>query len=307
VALLERHAGATLDPELVATVMPAVPEILGSLEGECWDAVVAAEPPRPRLSDDALTAALEALGDFADLKSPWFTGHSRAVADLAEAAGWRFGLPEADVIRLRHAALVHSLGRTGVPNTIWDKHGVLSVSERERMQLYPYLTGRILRRGSLAPLADLASSVQERLDGSGYTRGLTGASLSMPARVLVAAHLYQALCSARPHRPALSAADAATQVRAEVREGRIDGDAAEAVLAASGHRPKRRRTAPGGLTAREVDVLRLIAGGLSSAETAGELGIAPKTVATHIEHIYAKIGASNRSVATAFAMQHGLI
>ena len=93
-ALLHRHAGATLDPQLVAALAPAVPEILEGLEEECWQAVVAAEPARARLSGEALDAALEALGDFADLKSPWFTGHSRAVAELAEAAGWRLGLAE---------------------------------------------------------------------------------------------------------------------------------------------------------------------------------------------------------------------
>jgi DNA-binding NarL/FixJ family response regulator len=96
-------------------------------------------------------------------------------------------------------------------------------------------------------------------------------------------------------------------LRADVAEGRIDGDAAEAVLAASGHRPERRPSAPADLTAREIEVLRLIARGWTSADTAHELGIQTKTVSTHIEHIYAKIGASNRSVATLFAMEHGLI
>jgi DNA-binding CsgD family transcriptional regulator len=124
---------------------------------------------------------------------------------------------------------------------------------------------------------------------------------------LIAADVYRALLEARPHRPALSPEDAASQLRAEVREGRVDADAAEAVLAASGHAQPRRRAAPTGLTARELDVLRLIARGRTSAETARELGIQPKTVGTQIEHIYAKIGASNRSVATLFAMEHGLL
>jgi HD-GYP domain-containing protein (c-di-GMP phosphodiesterase class II) len=307
VALIRRHAGSTLDPGLVSRLAPAVPEILARLDDECWAAVVEAEPARARLAGEALDLALEALGDFADLKSPWFTGHSRAVADLAEAAGWRIGLPQQDVSHLRHAALVHSLGRTGVPNTIWDKQGTLSVAEHERMQLYPYLTDRILRRGSLEQLAEVASASQERLDGSGYPRGLAGSAIPVPARLLIAADVYQALCEARPHRPALSPEDAAQQLRGEVQEGRVDADAAEAVLAASGHAQGRRRTAPAGLTAREIDVLRLIARGRTSAETANELGIQPKTVGTHIEHIYAKIGASNRSVATLFAMQHGLL
>jgi HD-GYP domain-containing protein (c-di-GMP phosphodiesterase class II) len=306
-AMLRRHAGALMDPNLVETFEPEVPGVLAGLEDECWAAVLAAEPPRARLTREALDSALEAFGDFADLKSPWFTGHSRAVAELAEAAAWRLGLQEPEVRLVRHAALAHSVGRAGVANTIWDKRGTLSVSERERMQLYPYLTGRILQRGSLAQLADVASASQERLDGSGYPRGLSGAAIPVTARLLAAADVYQALCEARPHRPAISPTDASKLLRDEVRDGRIDGEAAEAVLAAAGHQPQRQRSAPADLTEREVQVLRLIARGLTSADAARELGIQPKTVGTHIEHIYAKIGASNRSVATLFAMQHGLV
>ena len=92
-----------------------MPEVLRELEEECWSAVVAAEPPRARLTGNAFDSALEALGDFADLKSPWFTGHSQAVAELAEAAGWRLGLAEPEVTQLRHAALVHSLGSHRCP------------------------------------------------------------------------------------------------------------------------------------------------------------------------------------------------
>jgi HD-GYP domain-containing protein (c-di-GMP phosphodiesterase class II) len=306
-ALMSEHAGMTLDPGLVSSLAPAVPEILAGLEEDCWQAVVGAEPARPRLTGDTLDVALEALGDFADLKSPWFTGHSRAVAELAEAAAWRLGMQEPDVTDLRHAALLHSLGRAGVPNIIWDKKGTLTVAERERMQLYPYLTDRIVRRGSLAQLAEVASASQERLDGSGYPRGLAGPAIPLPARLLAAADVYQALREVRPHRPAIGAEDAAAQLREEVRDGRLDGDAVEAVLAASGHPPQRRPSSPGDLTSREVEVLRLIARGLTSAEAARELGIKPKTVGAHIEHIYAKIGATNRSVATLFAMQHGLV
>jgi HD-GYP domain-containing protein (c-di-GMP phosphodiesterase class II) len=306
-ALLRRHAGATLDPNLVSALAPHLPGVLEGLEEECWDALVAGEPARPRLTGAALDSALQALGDFADLKSPWFTGHSRAVAELAEAAGWRLGLAEPEVTQLRHGALVHSLGRSGVPNTIWDKKGTLTVAERERMQLYPYLSDRILRRGSLTRLADIASASQERLDGSGYPRGLAGAAIPTTARLLAAADVYQALCEPRPHRPAFSAEAAAKQLREEVQAARIDGEAAEAVLAATGHRPQQQRSAPADLTARELEVLRLIARGQTSAQTARELGIQTKTVGTHIEHIYTKIGATNRSVATLFAMEHGLI
>ena len=306
--LAQNHAGATVDPNLVELVGSAAAEIFDGIDEESWEAVVAAEPARARLTGGEFDAAVEALGDFADLKSPWFTGHSRAVAELGEAAAWRLGLEEPDVILVRRAALAHSLGRSGVPNTVWDKAGPLTHAERERMQLYPYFTDRILRRGSLTQLADVASASQERLDGSGYPRGLPGAAIPPTGRVLAAADAYQSMCERRPHRPAMSADEAAEHLRAEARDGRLDSEAADAVLAAAGHRTERRRPAtPANLTPREVEVLRLIARGLTSADAARELGIQPKTVGTHIEHIYAKIGASNRSVATVFAMQHGIV
>jgi DNA-binding NarL/FixJ family response regulator len=96
-------------------------------------------------------------------------------------------------------------------------------------------------------------------------------------------------------------------LRAEVRSGRHDGDAAEAVLAAAGHRAVRRREGPAGLTPREVEVLRLVARGLSIKEVAKRLVISAKTASNHVEHIYTKIGASNRAAASLYAMRHGLL
>ena len=81
----------------------------------------------------------------------------------------------------------------------------------------------------------------------------------------------------------------------------------EAVLGAAGHRIARRREGPAGLTRREVEVLRLLARGLSNKRIAEQLVISPKTVANHVEHIYTKIDASTRARASLFAMQHGLL
>jgi DNA-binding NarL/FixJ family response regulator len=92
-----------------------------------------------------------------------------------------------------------------------------------------------------------------------------------------------------------------------VRSGRLDGDAVNAVLRAAGHRAPARRDWPAGLTAREVEVLGLLARGHSNKAIATRLVVAPKTVSNHVEHIYGKIGVSTRAAAAVFAMQHGLV
>src|SRR5437764_11282073 len=159
----------------------------------------------------------------------------------------------------------------------------------------------------LAPLGAIAVQHRERIDGSGYPRGLTGAAISRPARIIGAADAYQAMREPRPHRSERSADEAAAELRADVRAGRLDADAVQAVLGAAGHRASRRREGPAGLTVREVEVLRLVARGQSNKEIAQRLVITPKTVGKHVEHIYAKTDASNRAAAGLFAMQHGLL
>ncbi len=125
--------------------------------------------------------------------------------------------------------------------------------------------------------------------------------------MIAAADAYQAMREPRPYRPERSAEEAAAELLTEVKAGRLDAEAVEAVLGAAGHRVPRRRGGPAGLTAREVEVLRLAARGLSNKEIAAQLVISPKTVANHVEHIYAKIDASSRAAASLFAMQHGLL
>ena len=125
--------------------------------------------------------------------------------------------------------------------------------------------------------------------------------------MLAAADFYHSRIEPRPHRPAGSAEEAAAQLRAEARAGRIDGESAAAVLTAAGHRATRRLVRPAGLTSREVDVLRLLARGLSNREIAEHLVISRKTASHHVEHIYAKTGTTNRALASLFAASHGLI
>ena len=309
-ALARRRAGKQFDPVLAQAIAADADMLLAGLDSvSTWRAVIDAEPALAVvLSGERFDEALLAIANFVDLKSPYFLGHARAVAELSAEADRQLGATEAEVRTRHRAGLVHGLGRLGVSNAIWDKHGSLGAGEWERVRLQPYLTERMLQQSNaLAPLAEIAVQHRERLDGSGYPRRTSGAAISRPARILAAADAYQAMREPRPHRPARSPDDAAAELRADVRAGRLDSDAVEAVLGAAGHRVARRRAGPAGLTPREVQVLRLLARGLSSREIAEQLVIAPKTAANHIEHIYSKIGAANRATASLFAMRHGLL
>jgi HD-GYP domain-containing protein (c-di-GMP phosphodiesterase class II) len=308
--LAREWRGGQFDPAVCDLIESEADVILSGLDVVgTWDAVIEAEPALAvMLSGERFDAALLAIANFVDLKSPYFLGHSRAVADLATEAGARLGLGEAELRTLRRAGLAHDLGRLGVSNAIWDKRGPLGAGEWERVRLHPHITERMLRQSdALAPLAAIAVQHRERLDGSGYPRGLSGPGISQHARILGAADAYQAMREPRPQRPARSAEEAAAELRAEVRAGRLDAEAAEAVLGAAGHRVSRRREGPAGLTQREVEVLRLLARGLSNKEIAERLVISPKTVGNHVEHIYGKIGSSTRAAAGLFAMRHGLL
>ena len=311
VAVAEVRSGGQFDPRLVAAFTRCAPRLLGELDdGASWEAVIESAPALDAaLHPDEIDRVLTATGDFVDLKSPFRSGHSRAVAELAAEAGRRSGLGADEVRDLRRAGLVHDLGRLGVPNTIWDKPGPLTAAEVERVRLHPYFAGRMLTRPALlARVGALAITHAERLDGSGYPRALPGAALGPAARVLAAADVYQAMVEPRPYRAALPPPQAAAELRGEVRAGRLDGGAVEAVLAAAGHRAGARRVVrPGGLTAREAQVLAALARGASNREIARRLVIAEKTVRNHVEHIYAKIDVSTRAAATLFAMRHGLV
>jgi HD-GYP domain-containing protein (c-di-GMP phosphodiesterase class II) len=309
-ALARSRAGRQFDPGLVTLLCGSADEIFAGLDTvRTWQAVIAAEPVLGAgLSPAELDTALTAIANFVDLKSPCMLGHSLAVAELAEDAGRRLGLPAEKTDLLRRAGLVHGYGRLGVSNSILDRPGPLSAGEWERVRMSPYLTERMLRQSAaLAPLGEIAVQLRERLDGSGYPRGLSGGAISRLARVLGAAEAYQSMREPRPYRPARQAADAAAELQAEVRAGRLDADAVGAVLEAAGHRVARRKTAVAGLTAREIEVLVLLARGAPNKQIATELVITPKTARNHVEHIYAKIGASSRATAAMFAMQHGLL
>jgi putative nucleotidyltransferase with HDIG domain len=249
------------------------------------------------------------IGEFADLKSVFTLGHSPGVAELAEAAAWRLGLRARDVAIVRRAALVHDLGRVAVSTGTWEKPGPLTTGEWERVRMHPYFGERVLARcDGLADVVAVAGRHHERLDGSGYHRGAGASELPLTARIVAAADACQAMSEPRPQRPARPSAEVARELDAEVVAGRLDGDAVTAILQAAGFRAgSAPRAFPAGLTGREVEVLRLVARGMSNKQVAAQLRLSPKTVGHHVAHVYAKAGVSTRAAAALFAVEHGLM
>jgi HD-GYP domain-containing protein (c-di-GMP phosphodiesterase class II) len=240
-------------------------------------------------------------------------GHSRRCAELAGDAAGVLGLGDEQIAALRRAALVHDFGTTVVPNSIWDKPGPLTRTEFDRVELHPMLTEQMLRRSpGLRVLSPSASAHHERCDGSGYHKRVRADADDLSACLLAATEIYVGLTSERADRAPFSPADAAAELRRLESEGAIEPRASRAVLVAAGHgepaaNAGRRPRNPGGLTRREVDVLRLAARGRTTREIADRLHISPKTADHHIQHIYGKIGVSTRAAAALWAMQHTVV
>jgi HD-GYP domain-containing protein (c-di-GMP phosphodiesterase class II) len=307
--LVRERGGHAFDPHVAACLAEQAPEILVLDEGaSAWDEVLSLEPP-PQLvlEEEAVDRALSAMGNFADLISPYLAGHSAGVAELAGSAADACGIDQAGVTAIRRAGLLHDLGRVAVNPRIWQKPGPLTADDWEQVRLHPYHTERVLSRAPFfSALSPIAGAHHERLDGSGYHRGATAPELAFPERLLAAADAYRAMTEPRPHRGPLPSGSAAQVLAEEARAGRLDPEAVATVLEAAGQQaPSLER--PAGLTEREAEVVALLARGLQTKQVALTLGISGKTADRHIQNAYRKIGVSTRAAATLFAMEHGLV
>jgi len=309
--MARRRSGKAHSPALCALLLDRAGELLDGLEhGPSWEQVLALEPGEAvRLEGGEMDAACEAIADFVDLKSPSHLGHSRRVAELAASAGEVLSFSRSDVERMRRAGWLHDIGRCGVSAALGLQAGPLSDRQWEQMRLHPYLTERILSRpDALRRIGELAATHHERLDGSGYAKGLKAPALDASSRVLIASHRYTSLREERPHRAALGEAQAADMLAKEAHCGWLDRQSVDAVLTCAGHSMRSRRTGrAGGLTEREVEVLRHLARGATLKVVARELGLAVKTVDRHVQNIYGKINVSTRAAATLFAVENGML
>ncbi len=310
-AVLEGRAGGAYEPRLAELAALNFDGMLAELdETRMWEHALESEPSPPIwLAGDGIDAAFGTIAAITGLKSPWLREHSTGVAELAEAAAWRMGLPADSVTAVRRAGLAHDLGRVGVSNAIWEKPGPLGFGEWERVRLHAHFTERAFAQSpALASIGRLAGLHHERLDGSGYHRGCRGPDLDPTARILAAADCYVAMREARPYRPALDAPGAEVELLGEAKGGRLDPEAVDAVLGAAGHRvSKRPRDLPAGLTPRELEVLLALVHGDSNQSIGDGLGISAKTVGHHIQHIYGKADVRSRAAATVWAFEHDLV
>lgn len=223
--LIGERAGHAFDPVVAGCLVDHAGEILARDEQRsAWEEVLACGPrPPPVLAGARVDRALAAMGNFADLISPYLAGHSAGVGELAAAAASRCGIDAAGTMMLRRAGLVHDLGRVAVWAGVWAKPGPLSADKWEQVRLHPYHTERVLSRSPfLSALCPVAGARHERLDGSGYFRGCSGAELTLPARVLAAADAHHAMTEPRAYRAAMPPADAAHQLARQARAGRLD-------------------------------------------------------------------------------------
>jgi HD-GYP domain-containing protein (c-di-GMP phosphodiesterase class II) len=303
-----RRAGGHFDPALARIFAGRSTQIFAGLGGgSVWEVFLDAEAgTRLAFGEAEIEAMALAFADFADLKSPWRIGHSRRVAELCSDAAPAWKLPAGERRRLRLAALLHDIGRVSVPNGILDKATPLTAVEEARLRVHPAETERILRRApQFAAIAELAGSAHERLDGSGYPRRVPALLLGKAERLLAAADVFVALTSDRAHRRAFAPQEAARILMAKADSGKLDGKAAALVLEAAGLRAKRpRRDNPAGLTDREVEIMVLLAKGLSNRSIGDHLRLSPRTVQSHVMHIFDKTGIRSRAGAALFAVRH---
>ena len=285
-------------------------------QDDIWPVVQELEPDSPyrHVPAERLPEIAETFADFVDLKAPHMAGHSRRVADLAARVAHRMMFSESQLSVVNIAALSHDVGLVAVPSfSLAKSESSFTAGEQEAHRLHPYHGSRVLSRvPAFRDAARLVACHHEREDGSGYPLGLAGARIPAEARVIAVADRFDELTHEAPGRAPLDAAEALAAMRRE-QDGPVWNAAVEALAEelqgaqSPGHSARRRACWPADLTNREVEVLRVLARGLTRREIARTLYISESTVRHHLEHIYDKIGVTTRTAAVLFAMEQGLL
>lgn len=220
--MAEKRSGRWFDPALVRILRATAVdrEFWRGVESEDAGARVAALEPDDRLviADEArLDRVAEAFAQVIDAKSPYTARHSERVAEIAVATATTLGFPDESLRDLRRAGLLHDIGKLAISNLILDKPGRLTEKEFAAVKRHPLVTEQILRRVTrFADIAEIAAAHHEKLDGSGYHRGVRGDELGLPARVLAVADIFEAMTADRPYRQPMEMEQALELMRRDV-------------------------------------------------------------------------------------------
>ncbi|MEX2598146.1 MAG: HD domain-containing phosphohydrolase, partial [Dehalococcoidia bacterium] len=292
VRLAKARRGKAFDPQVVDafTAVSSSERFWEGLEQESiWNTVLSLEPhPGPWLAggDEVETVAL-ALADFADLKSPYTVSHSRTVADAAVGIARRMRLPEDEIAVVRRGALVHDIGLVGVPSFVLNKpQASLTPAEWEQFRLHPYYSERVLSRvPTLGPVAAAVGQHHERMDGSGYYKGVPGASIPLGSRIIAVADAFCELTQGTAANEALEPSEALEAMAGTSRHS-LYAEACQALADDWNGVSRRSREAgrawPSGLTDREVEVLRLLCQGHTRKQIAASMVLSENTVRHHL-------------------------
>jgi len=235
-----QRSGRWFDPDLVKAVksLHQSGTLFAGLDSEkVLEDVVALEPEERHilLSDGMLDGICMAFAEVIDAKSPFTYQHSTGVANAAIAIGQQLDLSAQTITFLRRAALLHDIGKLSVSNAILEKPGSLTNDEFDVVKKHPYYTFEILRRiPGFGNLSEIAASHHEKLDGSGYFRGYGAEQMSLQARILVVADIYDALSARRPYRDAMPIEEVFSIMQAEAVQ-KLDPRCLEALMNAHPH------------------------------------------------------------------------
>lgn len=196
------------DPDLVDVFLAEARtgRMWEDLGGDLTDAISRMEPEDRSLlaTPERLDLTALAFAQIIDAKSPFTFQHSEGVADVAVAISAHMGFGPEELRNQRRAGLLHDIGKLGISNSILDKDASLTTEEFAKIEAHPRLSYEILSHvPPFESIVERTANHHEKLDGSGYPRGLTGEDLDLPSRILIVADIYDALAQDRPYRKAL--------------------------------------------------------------------------------------------------------